>query len=123
MGGHDGDLVRAVEPDGRENVTRRNVNSVDLNRNYSFQFTPGGSHGPSPFSEPETQAMRDFVAVHPPIMTLTYHTSGQLILYSWTHTDGLAPDRPILMQVGGTVADSCDYTLRQGGDWYFTAGE
>ena len=112
-----------LNPDGRERITRRNANNVDLNRNYSFQHTPGGSHGPYGFSEPETQAIRDFAAIHPPILSLTYHTSGQLVLYCWTHTDAIAPDQAILMQIGGTVADSTNYELRQGGHWYFTAGE
>ncbi len=116
-------FIPLLNPDGRERLTRYNSNNVDLNRNYSFQFTSGSSHGPHAFSEPETQTIRDFVAIHPPILSLTYHTSGQLVLYSWTHTDEIAPDEPTLMQIGGIVADSLDYTLRQGGHWYFTAGE
>ena len=116
-------FVPVLNPDGRQAMRRTNAHSVDLNRNYSFQFTAGGSHGPSPFSEPETAAMRDFAADYPPMLSLTYHTSGRLVLYSWTHTDGPAPDEPILKQIGGIVADSTNYTLRQGGDWYFTAGE
>lgn len=116
-------FIPLVNPDGRERITRYNVNNVDLNRNYSFQFTAGSSHGPYAFSEPETRTIRDFVAIHPPILSLTYHTSGQLVLYSWTHTNAIAPDQPILMQIGGIVADSLNYTLRQGGHWYFTAGE
>ncbi len=116
-------FIPLVNPDGRENLRRSNNNGVDLNRNYSFQFVAGGSHGPDPFSEPETQVVRDFAAAHPPVLSMTYHTSGRLVLYSWTHTDGLAPDMPILTQIGGTVSDSLDYTLRQGGHWYFTEGE
>lgn len=116
-------FIPLVNPDGRENLRRSNNNGVDLNRNYSFQFLSGGTHGTEPFSEPETRAVRDFAAAHPPMLSLTYHTSGQLVLYSWTHTDALAPDMPILAQIGGTVADSLNYTLRQGGHWYFTEGE
>jgi len=116
-------FIPLVNPDGHEAFRRHNNNDVDLNRNYSFQFTPGGSHGPAPFSEPETQAVRDFAAQHPPLLSLTYHTYGELVLYSWTHTDGIAPDNDLLIQVGGAVADSLNYTLRQGGRWYFTEGE
>lgn len=116
-------FIPLLNPDGRERLTRYNSHDVDLNRNYSFQFTSGGSHGPYAFSEPETQTIRDFAAIHPPILSLTYHTSGELVLYSWTHTDTIAPDQSTLMQIGGIVADSLDYTLRQGGHWYFTAGE
>ena len=107
-------FIPLVNPDGRERLRRYNNNDVDLNRNYSFQFRPGGTHGPEPFSEPETRAVRDFAAEHPPVLSLTYHTSGRLLLYSWTHTDELAPDKPILTQIGGIVADSLNYTLQQG---------
>ncbi|MFZ5517711.1 MAG: M14 family zinc carboxypeptidase [Candidatus Zhuqueibacterota bacterium] len=116
-------FIPLVNPDGREAFRRHNNSDVDLNRNYSFQFIPGGTHGPEPFSEPETRAVRDFAAQHPPVLSLTYHTYGELVLYSWTHTDGIAPDNDVLIQVGGTVADSLNYTLRQGGRWYFTEGE
>jgi hypothetical protein len=116
-------FIPLLNPDGREQLRRYNNRDVDLNRNYSFQFTAGGTHGPKPFSEPETQSVRNFVQSHRPILCLTYHTSGRLVLYNWTHTAASAPDKPILTQIGGAIADSLNYELRQGGQWYFTAGE
>ncbi|MCD6347226.1 MAG: T9SS type A sorting domain-containing protein [Bacteroidales bacterium] len=125
-------FVPLVNPDGREAVRRTNDHGVDLNRNYNFEFEAVGNHGDEAFSEPETSALRDFAAQFPPIMSLTYHTSGRYVLYSWTHTDDGAPDSTAMIYLGEKVAESIiyptggttdDYLLRQGGRWYFTAGE
>jgi len=124
--------VPMLNPDGREDIRRTNDNGVDLNRNYDSFHTAVGNHGPYGFSEPETQAIRDLAALYPPVLSLTYHTSGQLVLLPWTHTDDSAPDSLALTYLGNKVAESITfpqgggtghYELRQGGDWYFTAGE
>lgn len=124
--------VPMVNPDGREAMQRGNNHGVDLNRNYSFAWTPESDHGTEAFSEPETRAIRDFAAKFPPIMSLTYHTSAQYVLYPWTHTDAAAPDSAAMVYLGNLISDSITflngtrtehYELRQGGRWYFTAGE
>lgn len=125
-------FVPMVNPDGREAMTRGNNHGVDLNRNYSVGYQAGGDHGPTAFSEPETSAIRDLTAKFPPVMSLSYHTSGQYVLYPWTHTDAAAPDSSAMMYLGNLISDSIEfmnngrpehYTLLQGGRWYFTAGE
>lgn len=124
-------FVPLVNPDGREAVRRTNENGIDLNRNYSFQHTAEGNHG-TPFSEPETQAIRDLTDLFPPALSLTYHTSGRYVLYPWTHAYEGCPDSTAFIYQGGLLAESLvfpegsgtgHYTLRQGGRWYFTAGE
>ncbi|MDA1007851.1 MAG: M14 family zinc carboxypeptidase [Planctomycetota bacterium] len=69
---------------------------VDLNRNWGFMWGGPGSSGAtnsetyrgvSPWSEPETQAMRDFILLHPEIVAaIDFHSYSQLILwpYGWT---------------------------------------
>jgi hypothetical protein len=63
-------------------------------------------------------------------MSLSYHTSGQYFLYSWTHTDLAAPDSAAMVYLGTILSQSVTdeagtgtYTLLQGGRWYFTPGE
>lgn len=58
---------------------------VDLNRNFSVNFQPRSNTssniypGPSAFSEPETQAIRDFVLAHKNItIALDYHSQGNV---------------------------------------------
>ena len=43
-------VVPVVNPDGTAEYSRRNANSVDLNRNYGFTWTPGLGKGTYPFS-------------------------------------------------------------------------
>eukprot|EP01006_Ploeotia_vitrea_P016010 TRINITY_DN46455_c0_g1_i1.p1 TRINITY_DN46455_c0_g1~~TRINITY_DN46455_c0_g1_i1.p1 ORF type:complete len:550 (+),score=18.80 TRINITY_DN46455_c0_g1_i1:28-1677(+) len=81
------------------------VYGVDLNRNYNDDFGgPGASntksatdyHGPAPFSEPETRAIRDFTGywkdnttwvnstkglVNNVLGCISYHSYGELILF------------------------------------------
>lgn len=80
-------FVQSLNPDGTANDTRLNADRVDLNRNWDTydwkmgveesisDYLPRGG-GPAPFSEPETQAMRDFLlelkATHPAGLTVIY---------------------------------------------------
>lgn len=70
---------------------------VDLNRNYDFQFALdnwGSSPdpceedywGPEAFSEPETQAIRNFVDGHPSIVTgINIHSYGNDWIYPFNY--------------------------------------
>ena len=53
-------IVPLVNPDGREMNQRRNANDVDLNRDYGYMH---GGDSPAPFSQPETQVMREHGSV------------------------------------------------------------
>ncbi|WP_034258658.1 M14 family zinc carboxypeptidase [Altibacter lentus] len=83
---------------------RKNSTGTDLNRNYDYYINGnpnngiwGGEgassnpnsetyHGPSPFSEVETQAMKWFVENHDFVMAFNNHTSGDLLLYPYGYT-------------------------------------
>jgi len=67
---------------------------VDLNRNYGHNWgydNVGSSNNPSSdtyrgtaaFSEPETQAMRNFCNTHTFVTALNAHTYGNLLIYPW----------------------------------------
>lgn len=84
---------------------------VDLNRNYSFKFAldeKGSSSNPCeedyrgvhPFSEPETQAVRNFVSSHKNIVSgINMHTYGNAWVYPYNfvhdaHNDLLHQEKP-----------------------------
>ncbi|MBS1538847.1 MAG: immune inhibitor A [Bacteroidetes bacterium] len=82
-----------------------NTTGVDLNRNYGpmelWNAVEGGSsenptdetfRGMSPFSEPETQAVRDFCRDNKFRIALNYHTFGNLLLYPFGNTEIESPD-------------------------------
>lgn len=75
---------------------------VDLNRNWGYQWGgPGSSgwgsseiyRGPFPFSEPETQAIRNYIQDRPELVAhIDFHTYSQLILSPWGYTQGGPPE-------------------------------
>lgn len=69
-------VVPTMNPDGYLRNSRRNAHGVDLNRNFPVSWIPqGGSYysGPSPASEPETQAMMAFLAEVRPRWVVSFH--------------------------------------------------
>jgi hypothetical protein len=144
-------IAPMVNPDGHQySVTndrlwrknRRNngdgTYGVDLNRNYGYGWGGSGSsgdtyseiyRGPAPFSEPETQAVRDLLLAKRPKALITYHNFSQLVLYPWGYTYDPAPDEASLRAQAVAMADqirsvhSVSYTPEQGSDLYLASGE
>lgn len=69
--------VRTANPDGLVRGTRANARGVDLNRNFAHRWrrsARGRFHsGPRPFSEPESRALRSFIAKVDPHVTVWLH--------------------------------------------------
>jgi murein tripeptide amidase MpaA len=97
---------------------------VDLNRNYAgstdghpegewgttlgnLTHSPDGSTycGPSPFSEVETSLERDFILSRDFCAGLTFHTSGELVLWSWAYGTYSPPNEAYVAAIGTAVAD------------------
>jgi hypothetical protein len=117
---------------------------TDLNRNWSFRFACcGGSssdpssetyHGPSAFSAPEIQRLRDFVlsrrvgGVQQIKASIDFHTFSELILWPFGYTvadtaTGLNADQQAAFKGLGTrMAKSNGYTPEQSSDLYITDG-
>ena len=110
-------LAPCVNPDGyvytwttdRQWRKNRRLNAggsygVDLNRNWGYQWgydNSGSSPTPSdltyrgtgPFSEPETQALRDFIMAHSTLRAyMDYHSYSQLILWPWGYACSTVPE-------------------------------
>lgn len=109
-------IVPLVNPDGLEysihfyRYWRKNMRDngdgtygVDLNRNYEYMWgydNEGSSadtsdsvyRGTSPFSEPETQAIRDLFSLKNFQAMISYHSYSQVILYPWGYTS-LPPEK------------------------------
>jgi carboxypeptidase T len=113
---------------------------VDLNRNYGFAWNQGGSSsnpssetymGTAPFSEPETQAIRDFVNSQPRMTTmLSLHTFSELVLYPWGYSNdaigdkaGNKADLPVFEKMARTMAGWNKYTPQQSSDLYIASGD
>jgi len=73
-------FVPCINPSGLDANSRKNGRGVDLNRNFPFGWADGDSdpssisyRGPSPASEPETQAYIDYVTGVAPAATIEVH--------------------------------------------------
>jgi len=119
------------------------MDGVDLNRNYN-SFWDGGDptmsswvyRGPEPFSEAETQLKRDHILEQKPVLSLTYHTYGEITVYPKTLGFFYSPDRFLLAEIatevgsriekidGGTYGPaSCNCSVGQSPCWsYRVAG-
>lgn len=144
-------VIPAINPDGLEydiatgsyqmwrKNRRQNSNGtygVDLNRNYGYQWGTGGSSsspssdtykGPTPFSEPETQALKKYVEENVNITTLlSFHTFSKLILYPWGHkSENISDQRDLQVfeTMAKTMATWNGYTPEQASDLYIASGD
>lgn len=83
---------------------------VDLNRNYGYQWglnngsspTPGSDiyRGPSAFSEPETQMIRDFCNAHQFRLALNFHTFSDRLIHPWGYTSVNTSDYANFVKLG-----------------------
>lgn len=71
---------------------KANARGVDLNRNFDIGWEnyvgasepgPEGYKGPSPASEPETQAILNAVRKYNPVCCIAYHSSGNMIYWDY----------------------------------------
>jgi hypothetical protein len=105
---------------------------TDPNRNYgAFWGGPGSSsnpltqtyHGSGPFSEPETQNVRELVSTRQVTTLITNHTFSNLVLRPpGLASQGLAPDEPALKALGDSMAAENGYTSQYGWQLYDTTG-
>ncbi len=146
------EIVPMVNPDGaefdiengsyktwRKNRTANSDGSygVDLNRNYSrgWENVEGASadpqsetfHGPSPFSEPETRAVKAWVDSRPNTTTLlTLHTYSELVLYPWGGAYDAVPDArdaEVFTTMAKQMAAWNGYSPMQASSLYLATGD
>ncbi|MGZ6271296.1 MAG: M14 family zinc carboxypeptidase, partial [Candidatus Limnocylindrales bacterium] len=154
-------IVFAVNPDGlvydltgspyrewrknRQPNTNSTYVGTDINRNYDYRWgCCGGSsssksawnyRGPSAFSTPEAQAIRDFVlsrvvnGVQQIKTHVTFHTDGELILWPYGYTktdipsDMTADDHATFVAMAKAMAARNGYKPEQSSDLYVTDGD
>jgi len=106
------------------------VDGVDLNRNYSYMWaydnegsSPDGCNetyrGNAPFSEPESQIVRDFVQSHNFPIAFNYHSYSNLLIYPLGYEyDNQVPenDLEIFIEFGEDMVQYNGYALGSGPD-------
>jgi carboxypeptidase T len=98
---------------------------IDVNRNYGFfwGYDDEGSspypdddtyRGPSAFSEPETQIMKEFCESHDFKIALNYHSYSNLFLYPWGYTEDISPDDNVFAEYSRRMTADNQYTYGAG---------
>ena len=115
---------------------------MDLNRNYGYEWgydNEGSSinplsetyRGTTPFSEPETRAVRNFCNEHQFQLALNYHTHGDLLVHPWSYSDSYTPDHETFNNMAramntennyqaGTTSETVGYAVNgDSDDWMY----
>lgn len=113
-------LAEVVPSDGRFTVAevvnwssngrgRFNANAVDLNRNFDCNWSPNSTWrntpvntGTAAFSEPEAQALRDYVLTYEPDAVVFWHSVANAV-YASECNDGILPATLALMNAYATA--------------------
>ncbi|XP_013187498.2 carboxypeptidase B [Amyelois transitella] len=156
LDGVDWYILPVVNPDGYEftrssaahrlwrKTRSQTVNScygVDGNRNYGFKWAVSGVStnpcdgetyaGPKPFSEPETQIVRNIMMKNADRMKLyvSLHSYGNFLVYPWGYTGDFLPKQwrkldSLARSVSNAVqkAGGKPLTVLSAGKWYPAAG-
>ena len=160
---HEIHLLLHANPDGRERAetgllwrknadndycSNTNSRGADLNRNFAFYWgcCDGSSNvqcdptyrGPNPSSEPETQAIQNYIrSIFPDLredslsspapadasgIFIDLHSYGQLVLWPWGFTYDSAPNHDGLRTLGRKFAYFNEYSPQQAVNLYPTDG-
>jgi carboxypeptidase T len=97
----------------------RNNHGVDLNRNYptgwnSCNGSSSFSHaqdyrGKAPGSEPETQAMMNFVASIKPVFNISYHSYSEIVIYPFGCRPKRTPTTQAVEAIGAEIGKKLNY--------------
>lgn len=131
-------LYRVIKKEGRFTVKdvpndqklaesgRFNAHEVDLNRNFDCKWKPKGtwksrvvSAGTSAFSEPEAQAIRDFVQTYSPASAIFWHSKAGAV-YASKCEQGILPKTLDIMNV---YARASGYMAIKSFDAYEVSGD
>jgi hypothetical protein len=115
-------IIPMVNPDGREMTTRYNANGVDLNRDYGYLWG-GEGQSPEPFSQPETQVIRAHALDNNFVLSLSFHTSGDIVNYVWNYKGEPVEDNDVVVVLSEQYGSHNDYWVVEGYDWYQTRGD
>jgi hypothetical protein len=127
-----GDHIRweGIDNDGDGQYGEDWIGGVDLNRNYGYQWQGGSSDpnseiykGPAPFSEPETQAIRNLVLSHNFTYAISFHSGAELILYPWDYSYTPPPDEAKFIEIAQGLSNiTGGTTYEQSSDLYISYG-
>lgn len=128
-------VIPVMNPDGYSSNSRYNANGIDLNRNLSYMWQPGGGGGSNPFSEPETCALRNLTMTawpaqnsyeNPFCASLSMHGGEACFNYVWNYSSAAVQDTLLIVDMAERYADLCQvpgFWVTEGWAWYVITGD
>jgi hypothetical protein len=113
-------IIPMMNPDGRTAGTRYNANGVDLNRDYGYIWN---HDTPDIFSQPETRAIRQHGLEHNFSLSLSFHTSGDVMNYVWNYKNFPVADSAFVVNISTEYGSFNGYWVVEGYNWYQTYGD
>ena len=115
-----------TEPQATQVAGRFNGNEVDLNRNFDCDWQASGkwqsktvSGGSAAFSEPESQAIRDYVEAEKPVAVIAWYSAAGGVYASNCH-NGVLPETLALVNA---YAKASGYPAHENFDFYKITGD
>jgi hypothetical protein len=113
-------IIPMMNPDGHENGSRYNAHGVDLNRDYGYIWN---YDSPGIFSQPETRVIREHGLNNNFSISLSYHTSGDIVNYVWNYKDFPVADSAFIVDISEEYGSYNGYWVVEGYNWYQTYGD
>ncbi len=102
-------LYLMVNPDGRVNNTRANINGVDLNRDWGYMWD-GWGNSTGAFSQPESKGLRACSYNNQFVVHTTYHSGTEYISCPWSYRSSTPLDMTRILHLAGLYADVSGYS-------------
>jgi len=113
-------IIPMMNPDGRTYGTRYNANGVDLNRDYGYIWN---DYSPGIFSQPETKAIREHGMKNNFSVSLSFHTSGDVVNHVWNYRNFPVADSAFVVDISEEYGAHNAYWVVEGYQWYQTFGD